>query len=112
MNPAQFNKRISLQKKTIQLDNLRQEIETNVEYGFVWAMYRSSRASEVIESGREQMAKEGRFVTRWSKSLQRFIDDERATFEILFKSKIYTVKSAINDNEANVTITIIVEVRE
>lgn len=112
MNPAQFNKRIILQKKEIELDDLLQEIETFVEYDPLWAMYKSSRASEVIESGREQMAKEGRFVVRWSKGLQQFINNERATFEILFNDRIYDVESAINDDEANKTITIIVGVRE
>ncbi|MBG9453309.1 hypothetical protein ABE61_04245 [Lysinibacillus sphaericus] len=111
MNPAQFDKRVLLRKRFLTTDDLLQEIEAFTDYGTYWAMVKTMKASEVITSGQEQTAKQIRFVLRYSKGLNTFIESEKTSFQIVYSGTIYDVKSAINDDEANLTITIIAEGR-
>lgn len=111
MNPAQFNKRILIRKRTLTTDELLQEIETFEDYGGYWAMVKTLKGSEIMGAGREQTKVEKRYVLRYSKSLDEFIKNEHTTFEVVHNDVLYDVKSAINDDDMNITVTIVVEGR-
>ena len=52
-----------------------------------------------------------RFVVRYSKFLHDLFKNEKTSLEIHYRGVIYDIKSAINDDEANVTYTIVGEGR-
>lgn len=111
MDPARFNKRILVRQRTIVVDELLQEIEGFEDYGKYWSMIKTVKGSEYIDAAQEQFEKTIRFIVRYSKSLNAFIAAEKTSFEINYKGVVYDVKSAVNDDEMNKTVTIIAEGR-
>lgn len=93
------------------MDELLQEIESYSDYGNYWAMIKTVKGSEYISAAQEQFEKTVRFVIRYSKSLDVFIDTEKTSFEIVYKGITYDVKDAVNDDEMNNTVTIVAEGR-
>ncbi|MFJ7888403.1 phage head closure protein [Lysinibacillus xylanilyticus] len=106
-----YRHRISIRKSILTKDELLQEIETFEDYGRYWAMIKTLKGSEIIGAGREQTKFEKRFVVKYTKSLDEFINTEQTSFVIVQKGIVYDVKSAINDDDMNVTVTIVVEGR-
>ena len=106
-----YRHRISLRKRTLTTDELLQEIETFEDYGRYWAMIKTLKGSEIMDAGREQTKVEKRYVLRYSKSLDEFINNEHTTFEVVHNGVVYDVKSSINDDDKNITVTIVVEGR-
>lgn len=106
-----YRHRILIRKRTLTTDELLQEIETFEDYGSYWAMIKTLKGSEIIGAGREQTKVEKRYVVKYSKSLDEFINDEHTTFEVVQKGVVYDVKSALNDDDMNNTVTIIVKGR-
>ncbi|KGR74895.1 phage head closure protein [Ureibacillus sinduriensis] len=110
MNPAQFNRRISLFKRTITVDELLQEIETFEEVKKLWAMIKTLKGEEVQKADSSTI-NTSRFVVRYSKFLHDLFEDEKTSLEIHYRGVIYDIKSVINDDEANITYTIVAEGR-
>lgn len=109
MNPGDFNKKITLQKRTIEQDELFQDIETFENFGTFWANVKTTRSSEAVTSGNLESLKETRFILRYSKKLNNLLESDKTHFSLVYKGATYDVKSAINDNEENVTVTIVAE---
>lgn len=109
INSGDFDKKIKLMKRTITKDELRQEIETFQTYVIAWAMIRTIKSSEAIKAGNLSSLKETRFVMRYSKKLAHLIDEDLTHFKIEWRGQSYEVKSAVNDDEANKTVTIVAE---
>lgn len=106
-----FRHKILLRQRVITTDDLLQEIETYEDYGSPWAMIKTSKSNEVIEAAQEKMKIQKRFVIKYSKKYDEFIDSEKTSFEVVHKGITYDVKEAINDNDINETITIYAEGR-
>lgn len=106
-----YRHRILIRKRTLTTDELLQEIETFEDYGSYWAMIKTLKGSEIIGAAREQTKVEKRYVVKYAKSLDEFINDEHTTFEVVQKGVVYDVKSALNDDDMNNTVTIIVKGR-
>ena len=112
LNPGELNKKVILQQRQITQDEIGQDIETLVEYGTFWAAVKTTRSSEAVMSGNLNSLNEKRFILRYSKRLQTLIDSDKTHFTLVYKGAKYNVKSAINDDENNVTVTIVGEVVE
>lgn len=110
MNPAQFDRRISLFKRTITVDDLLQEIVTFEEVAKPWAMIKTLKGEEA-QNADAATVNTSRFVVRYSKALHDLFEEEKTSLEIHYRGVIYDIKSAINDDEANVTYTIVAEGR-
>lgn len=111
MNPARFRRRIELFQRTTTTDALLQEIETYESWGKLWADIKTMKGAEYIGAAQEKQNKTTRFIVRYAKSIERFLQSEKTSFEILFKGVTYDVKDAMNDDEMNKTVTIIAEGR-
>ena len=111
MNPARFRHRIELFQRISTVDDLLQEIEAYESWGKLWADIKTIKGSEYIEAAQEQQNKTTRFIVRYSKSLEQFLQAEKTSFEIIYKGVTYDVKDAMNDDEMNKTVTIVAEGR-
>lgn len=111
MNPAQFDKRITLKKQKAGDGLLCEEQNEHIEICKLWAMIKTLRGEEVM-NGDTKMKNTSRFVVRYSKFLDELFNSKEVTLlEIHFKNKIYDIKSVINDDEQNKTFTIVAEGR-
>lgn len=106
-----YRHRILIRKRTLTTDELLQEIETFEDYGRYWAMIKMLKGSEIMDAGREQTKVEKRYVLKYAKSLDEFIGSEHTSFEVVQNGVVYDVKSALNDDDMNNTVTIVVEGR-
>ena len=106
-----YRHKILLRQTVKTLDDLLQEIENIIDYGSYWAMIKNIRGQEVFGASQEQMRVQSRFVVKYAKSLETFIESDKTTFEILYKGVVYDVKEVVNDNHMNETITIFAEGR-
>lgn len=106
-----YREKILLRQRVVTQDELMQDIESYVDWGRPWAMVKTSRNGEVMSAAQEQMKIQKRYILKYSKSLDGFIDAEKTSFEIIHKGIAYDVKEAINDNDLNQTITVYVEGR-
>lgn len=102
---------ILIRKRTLTTDELLQEIETFEDYGGYWTMVKTLKGSEIMGAGREQTKVEKRYVLKYAKSLDEFINSEHTSFEVVQNGVVYDVKSALNDDDMNNTVTIVVEGR-
>lgn len=106
-----YRNKILLRKRTVTQDELLQDIETFEDYGHHWAMVKTSKNQEELTADQEQTKISKRYVIKYAKSLQRFIDDEHTSFEVIHNNVIFDVKEAIDDNDLHETITIYCEGR-
>lgn len=106
-----YRHKILLRQRVIITDDLLQEIETYEDYGHFWAMVKTSKNGELIENGQEQVKVQKRYVLKYSKKLDDFINAEKTSFELVHKGVIFDVREAINDNDMNETITVYAEGR-
>ena len=111
MNPARFKHRIELFRRTLTVDEMMQEIEKYESWGKLWAAIKTIKGTEYIGAAQEKQNKTTRFIVRHSKSLEQFLHTEKTSFEIIYKGVTYDVKDAMNDDEMNITVTIIAEGR-
>ena len=111
MNPTRFKHRIELFQRTTIIDELLQETETYESWGKLWADIKTIKGTEYIAAAQEKQNKTVRFVVRYSKPLERLLQADKTSFEIVYKSVTYDVKDAMNDDEMNKTVTIIAEGR-
>ena len=106
-----YRNKIMLRQRVTELDELLQEIETYIDYGTFWAMVKTSNSREQIDAGQESTEIQKRYVLKYSKQLDEFINAEKTTFEVIHNGITFDVKEAINDNDLNETVTIYVEGR-
>jgi len=106
-----YRNKILLRQRVVIQDELLQDIETYIDYGTFWAMVKTSNSREQIEGGQESTEIQKRYVIKYSKRLDEFINAEKTTFEVIHNGVTFDVKEAINDNDLNETVTIYVEGR-
>ena len=103
-----FRNLISINKLEIVQDEIMQDIEVASLYGRYWAMIKTNRAVDRFQSDEQTTEETIRFVIKYAKSLDEFINSDKTRFKISHKGNEYEVVEAINDNELNQTITILV----
>ena len=106
-----YRNKIMLRQRVVIQDELFQDIETYIDYGTFWAMVKTSNSREQIEGGQESTEIQKRYVIKYSKRLDEFINAEKTTFEVIHNGVTFDVKEAINDNDLSETVTIYVEGR-
>lgn len=111
MNPSRFRHRIELLERKIAKDDLMQEVKTYESWSKLWADVKTTKGSEYINAAQEQQKVVTRFIVRYSKTLNEFVNQQKTGFQIVFKSIVYDVIDVINDDEFNKTFTIIAEGR-
>lgn len=104
-----YRHKILIRQRIVTQDELLQDIDDYVDWGRPWAMVKTSKNEEINENGQEQTKVQKRYVIRYSKSLQAFIDAEKTSFEVVHNGVVFDVKEAVNDNDLNENITIYVE---
>lgn len=109
-NSGSFRHRISIFKRTIEKDELFQEIEKFEEVCKLWSMIKTIKGQETVNADTSTI-NTSRFIVRYSKFLEDLFKEEKTSFEIHYKGITYDVKSVINDDEMNETFTIIAEGR-
>ncbi|WGG47683.1 phage head closure protein [Rossellomorea sp. DA94] len=107
MNPGRFDKRITFQKYDENAVNENgfpvDESERYSDVKTVWAMIRTLKGSEFQQSNTTKAEMTSRFVIRYSAG--NGLDSD---MRILHKGKKYEIVSPlINDDEKNVTLTIV-----
>ena len=111
MNPYRFKRRIELQQRTITVDKLGNERKSFMSWGKLWSDIKTVRGQEYYGAAQEKQNNVMRFIVRHSKTLDAFLHAEKTSFEIIFEGITYDVVDAINDDNLNLTITIIAEGR-
>ena len=106
-----YRHKIMLRQRVVIQDELLQDIESFIDYGTFWAMVKTSNSREQINSGQESTEIQKRYVLKYSKRLDEFINSEKTSFEVVHNGVVFDVKEAINDNDMNETITVFVEGR-
>lgn len=101
-----YRERIKIMQCSTTVDDIGQEIESYVDRGSYWSMVKTFSNREELRNGSEKFAIDKRFVIKYNKGLDDFVDSEQNTFEVIHKGITYKVKEAINDNDLNETITI------
>ena len=106
-----YRNKILLRKRIVVQDELLQDIEDYEDYGTFWAMVKTSSNSEQVANGQESTEIKKRYVLKYSKKLDDFINAEKTSFEVLHNNVMFDVKEAVNDNNLNQTVTIYCEGR-
>ena len=104
MNPGLFDKRITFCKTEITVDDLLQEIEEFVEYATVWSMIRTLKSDEYYSAATTKNEESKRFIIRYRKGIT-------SDMQIKYNEQLYDIKSIINDDEKDKTLTIIAETK-
>lgn len=102
-----YRHKITLKKQTVIQDEYLQDIETFVDYGSYWARLITLKGDEVNRAAQEGQEITKRFVIRFTERLRDFVESEGTSFIIIHKGLTYDVKTALNDDEMNETITIV-----
>lgn len=108
---GRFNKRISIWGPTVTQDDIGNEIESFGELCKVWSMVKTTKGSEYPAAAQTNTVNVTRFVVRYSEALRDLFDEKKTKIELRYKGVNYDVKSIINDDELNITYTIIAEGR-
>jgi SPP1 family predicted phage head-tail adaptor len=69
----------------------------------VWAAIKTIQGREFYQAATIQAERTTRFVIRYSKSMEALLNNK---MRVQYKNRIFEIESIINDNEANVTFTI------
>lgn len=104
INSGRLRHQITIQKPTIEKDELGQEKETVwSDHIKVWSDIKTLQGREYIAAAAVKAERTTRFIVRYTPEI-----DE--TMRIIYKGKVYTiVEPPINDNELEKTLTIIAE---
>lgn len=103
-----FRNKIQLLKTIQTVDDLHQDIESVEDFGFYWAMVKTNRARHLLEDGQDQTQYLKRYVIKYTKRLNDFLNSDHTNFKVLDKGIEYEVLEAVNDNDLNTTVTIYV----
>lgn len=107
MNPARFGHRISFYKDILLEDDIAQEIvyEEKELVKTVWADVKTMKGSEYFAAASTKSELTYRFITRYTTDISN-------DMEIRFKGRIFEIiEPPINDDELNITLTIIAKER-
>jgi len=102
MNAGDLNKRIELLVMGTGKDPDGYPIEEEVSYRKLWSKVSPVSAKEYSQAKADQTENITKFVVRYNKSLN--ITDDMT---ILYRDKKFSIESVINDEEKNITLTII-----
>ncbi|MDN8590932.1 phage head closure protein [Paenibacillus sp. 11B] len=108
---GRFNKRITVMGPVIIKDDIGNESEAFSELRTLWSMVKTTKGSEFMAAAQNNTEHVTRFVVHYSKALDELFAEKKTRIEIRFKNVTYDVKSIINDDELNITFTIIAEGR-
>ena len=106
-----YREKILIRQRIVTQDDLLQDKDDYDDYGTFWAMVKTSDNNEEVSNGSEKLVVKKRYVLKYSKRLEDFINAEKTSFEIVHKGVIFDVKKAIDDNDLHETITVFVEGR-
>jgi SPP1 family predicted phage head-tail adaptor len=98
-----FNKRIELQENEITVVE-GMEVPGWTTIKNLWAALKTIQGREFFAADQNQNEYTARFVVRYAKSTWDFITEDK---RISYKGRNYEIKYKINDDERNITITII-----
>jgi SPP1 family predicted phage head-tail adaptor len=99
MNPGLFKHRITIQN-SIEIENENGDyVKEWSDYKNVWAMIKTVQGREYLAAAATQNENTSRFITRYTSGIH-------PDMRILFNGRIFEIKSVINDDELNITLTI------
>lgn len=101
MNAGSFNKRITFQRKSKDIDSDGYPVEKVEDILTVWAAVKPVSAKEFLQAKADQVENITRFVIRYRKNL--FEDD----MTIRYGNRNFEIVTIINDYESDTTLTII-----
>jgi SPP1 family predicted phage head-tail adaptor len=104
MNPGLFKHKISFLQSTTVEDELEQQIESWQTVKTVWSAIKTMQGREYYEAAATQNENTVRFIIRYTSGID-------PSMRIDFKGRTFEIKSVINDDEANKTLTIIAKER-
>lgn len=100
-----LNNRITFIKTEISEDELGQQIKQDVDYVTCWADIKTMQGREYFAAAAIRAEQTYRFIIRYRQDID-------TSMKIRFKNRIFDiVHPPINDNENNVTLTIITKER-
>lgn len=103
LSAGKFNKRIQLQAMGEEgFDENGYPIEAKPVYRVLWAMVKPVSATEYTKERANQTENITRFVIRYRKNL--LVNDDMT---IVYGGRNYAIESVINDDERDITLTII-----
>lgn len=101
MNPAQFNRRITIQSFTETENEQGDIIKIWSDFKTVWSMIKTVQGREYLQAAAVQGENTVRFIIRYTTGIT---NDMR----ILYKGRTFSIVAPpINDDELNKTLTII-----
>jgi len=106
-----YRNRILIRRRVLTQDDLLQEIETFEDYGRYWARIITVHGREYFAAAQEKQNNTSRFIIKYSTTLEQLIQSDKTSFEIEYKNNVYDVKDVYNDNELDLTVTIVAEAR-
>ncbi|MED4787492.1 phage head closure protein [Bacillus atrophaeus] len=106
VNIGSLNKRISFLDYTETTNDEGFEINGWTKVATVWAAVKTLQGREYIAAATIQAERTTRFIIRYSKRMESVLNNK---MRVKYHGREFEIKSIINDNEANVTFTIIGE---
>lgn len=100
MNPAKMNKRITFQEFVSGTDSDGFPVESWADVKTVWAMIKTLQGREYFAAAAVQAENTTRFIIRYTTGLN-------TDMRISYNNRFFDIQSIINDDEKNVTMTII-----
>ncbi|WEY95772.1 phage head closure protein [Bacillus subtilis] len=106
VNIGSLNKRITFLQYGNTTNDEGFEIDGWTEVATVWAAVKTLQGREYIAAATIQAERTTRFIIRYSKRMNSLLNNK---MRVKYGGREFEIKSIINDNEANVTFTIIGE---
>ncbi|NWO07587.1 MAG: phage head closure protein [Alteromonadaceae bacterium] len=104
MNTGDFNKRITFLRFTETTNDEGFEIKEWLPVATVWSAVKTVQGREFYQAGAVQADRTARFVIRYSKRMKLIL---RNDLRISYGGRTFEIESIINDDERNVTFTIV-----
>lgn len=104
INIGSFNKRVTFLDYGNTTNDEGFEIDGWTKVATVWAAVKTLQGREYIAAATIQAERTTRFIIRYSKRMKELLNNR---MRIKYDGREFEIKSIINDNEANVTFTII-----
>ncbi|HEQ3553586.1 phage head closure protein [Bacillus subtilis] len=106
MKTGDFNRRISILSYESVINEEGFTEETWLSVAEVWAAVKTTQGREFYQAATVQAERKTRFVIRYSKKMESLLKND---MRISYKGREFDIKSVINDDEANITFTIMTE---
>lgn len=106
VNIGSLNKRITFLQYANTTNDEGFEIDGWTPVVTVWAAVKTLQGREYIAAATIQAERTTRFIIRYSKRMNSLLNNK---MRVKYGGREFEIKSIINDNEANVTFTIIGE---